>query len=55
MGVPGHDERDSEFARKLSLPIIPVVLPEGLSEEQKLEFIERLQPVMSVSPEKAYQ
>lgn len=41
MGVPGHDERDSEFARKLSLPIIPVVLPEGLSEEQKAEFIEK--------------
>jgi leucyl-tRNA synthetase len=41
MGVPGHDERDSEFAGKLSLPIIPVVLPEGMSEEQKAEFIEK--------------
>jgi leucyl-tRNA synthetase len=41
MGVPGHDERDNEFARKLSLPIIPVVLPEGMSEEQKAEFIEK--------------
>ena len=27
MGVPGHDERDFEFARKYSLPIEVVVAP----------------------------
>ena len=26
-GCPGHDERDHEFARKYSLPILPVVMP----------------------------
>ena len=41
MGVPGHDERDNEFARKYSLPIIPVVIPDGFNEEQKIDFIQR--------------
>ncbi|MGB9696276.1 MAG: leucine--tRNA ligase [Ignavibacteria bacterium] len=30
MSVPGHDERDMEFARKFNLEIIPVVIPENL-------------------------
>lgn len=30
MSVPGHDERDMEFARKFNLEIIPVVIPEKL-------------------------
>ncbi|HET7219736.1 MAG TPA: leucine--tRNA ligase [Vicinamibacterales bacterium] len=29
MGVPGHDQRDFEFARKYNLPITVVVQPEG--------------------------
>jgi leucyl-tRNA synthetase len=28
MAVPGHDERDFEFARQFDLPIVPVVLPD---------------------------
>jgi leucyl-tRNA synthetase len=29
MGVPGHDQRDFEFARKYGLPIVEVVRPDG--------------------------
>jgi leucyl-tRNA synthetase len=29
MAVPGHDQRDWEFARQYGLPIVPVVAPEG--------------------------
>ena len=29
MGVPGHDQRDFEFARKYALPIVEVVAPES--------------------------
>ena len=39
MGVPGHDERDNEFARKYSLKIIPVLHPEEISNEEKENFI----------------
>ena len=27
MAVPAHDERDFEFAKKYSLPIVPVIAP----------------------------
>jgi leucyl-tRNA synthetase len=32
MAVPGHDERDMEFAKKYNLEIIPVVIPESLKK-----------------------
>ena len=39
MAVPAHDQRDFEFARKYSLDILPVVIPEGqtLTAEQMSE------------------
>ncbi len=33
MAVPGHDERDWEFAKKFNLPIVRVVVPKGFAEE----------------------
>ena len=38
MSVPGHDERDHEFARKYALPIREVIRPVGAGEETKLPF-----------------
>lgn len=29
MAVPGHDQRDFEFAKKYKLPILPVILPDA--------------------------
>ena len=37
MAVPAHDQRDFEFARKYSLPIQEVIVPEGESPQGKLE------------------
>lgn len=34
MGVPAHDQRDFDFARKYDLPIPIVILPEGVSEQE---------------------
>ena len=31
MGVPAHDERDYDFARKVGLPVVEVVSPDGQS------------------------
>lgn len=42
MGVPGHDERDNEFAKKFGLEILSVVIPEGTDEKAAVEeFIEK--------------
>jgi leucyl-tRNA synthetase len=32
MAVPGHDQRDWEFAKKFNLPIKPVIAPAGMAE-----------------------
>ncbi len=39
MGVPGHDERDMEYAVKYNLKIIPVVVPPEL-KELALKYVE---------------
>ncbi len=38
MGVPGHDERDLEFARKFELPVFIVVEAKGQTEEESIGF-----------------
>jgi len=37
MCVPGHDERDFEFAKKFGLPIIEVISPTGEADENGLK------------------
>ena len=37
MSVPGHDERDFEFAKKFDLPIQRVVSPQIDADEHGLE------------------
>ena len=37
MAVPGHDERDFEFARKFSLPVVRVVMGPGQTAHSALE------------------
>ena len=37
MAVPGHDERDFEFAKKYVLPIKKVILKPGTNEEDELQ------------------
>ncbi|MDZ7766422.1 MAG: leucine--tRNA ligase [Melioribacteraceae bacterium] len=37
MAVPGHDERDFEFAKTFDLPIKKVILEPGTEEKEKLE------------------
>jgi leucyl-tRNA synthetase len=39
MGVPAHDERDLEFARKFDLPVVPVVQAPGKSPEESIGYI----------------
>jgi leucyl-tRNA synthetase len=43
MGVPGHDQRDFEFARKYNLPITIVVQPDG--DVQEVQQVQRVQEV----------
>ncbi|HUH11532.1 MAG TPA: leucine--tRNA ligase [Longimicrobiales bacterium] len=40
MAVPGHDERDFEFATKFELPIVRVVAPEGVAADAPMEEAE---------------
>ena len=40
MCVPGHDERDSEFAVKFGLPIEPVVMSSKIKDDEKDNFFE---------------
>ena len=40
MGVPGHDERDLEFARKFNLAVLPVVHAPGKTPEESIGFLE---------------
>jgi leucyl-tRNA synthetase len=41
MAVPGHDERDFEFARRFELPIVEVVSPDGaLHEDLERAFVD---------------
>jgi leucyl-tRNA synthetase len=40
MGVPAHDERDLEFARKYELSVIPVVQAPGKTPEESIGYTE---------------
>jgi leucyl-tRNA synthetase len=40
MGVPGHDERDLEFAREFGMQIIPVVQAPGKTPEESIGFLD---------------
>ncbi|MBE0460398.1 MAG: leucine--tRNA ligase [Candidatus Aminicenantes bacterium] len=39
MAVPGHDQRDFEFAKKYSLPIKEVIIPEGGQPQGELKEV----------------
>jgi leucyl-tRNA synthetase len=39
MSVPGHDERDFEFATKYGLPVVQVIEPKNRAESLELPFV----------------
>lgn len=39
MAVPGHDERDFEFAKKFGIPIVQVIAADLLNPEQELPYV----------------
>lgn len=41
MAVPGHDQRDFDFAKKFGLPILPVIAPSVHQESEVLELHEK--------------
>ncbi len=41
MGVPAHDQRDFEFAKKYSLKIIPVIQPSDISSKVAGKLVDR--------------
>ena len=45
MAVPGHDERDHEFAEKFELPIIEVIEGGDVQTEDTLAMVHMLTPV----------
>ncbi|HZE12817.1 MAG TPA: class I tRNA ligase family protein, partial [Chthoniobacterales bacterium] len=40
MGVPGHDERDLEFARKFNMAVLPVVQAPGKTPDESIGFLD---------------
>jgi leucyl-tRNA synthetase len=40
MGVPGHDERDLEFARNFKMSVLPVVQAPGKTAQESIGFVE---------------
>ena len=54
MGVPAHDERDFEFAKKYGLPIKPVVLPAAWAKRDPDTVAEATAepgPAMTIAPD----
>jgi leucyl-tRNA synthetase len=49
MSVPGHDERDMEFAMKFKLDIIPVVIPEKYKDSAIMKLKEEGSPEIIIA------
>lgn len=54
MSVPAHDERDWEFARTFSLPIVEVIQNEGIGSVQEKAFTGIGRCVNSETPDKKF-